>query len=192
LLVLAWVLKGLFANVGTGGTINAPAIGANTPTAGAPSESAVVKPVGATVFPPGPGADSPGTADLAIDGDATTAWSTDVYSDSVPFPNFKRGVGLMLQLSEPAKLSAVDINLSSTGTEIQIYSATTDSPGSLDDTKQLTQLTRSPTPVQQGPNRIPVTMSSPTSYVLVWISTLGTTKDESMTSIYEISLEAAH
>jgi putative peptidoglycan lipid II flippase len=192
LLVLAWALKGLFGDVGTGGTINAPAIGANSPTAGAPTETGSVKPIRATVFPPGPGADNPDKAYLAIDGNPLTAWSTDVYSDSVPFPNFKRGVGLMLQLSEPAKLSAVDINLSSTGTEIQIYSATTDSPASLDDTKQLTQLTRSPTPVQPGPNRIPVTMSSPTSYVLVWISTLGTTKDESMTSIYEISLEAAH
>jgi putative peptidoglycan lipid II flippase len=191
LLVLAWVLKGLFAGVGTGGTINAPAIGANSPTQGAPSESgsAVVKPIGATVFPPGPGADNPGDADLAIDGNATTAWSTDVYSDNNPFPSFKRGVGLMLQLSEPAKLSAVDVNLSSTGTEIQIFSSTTQTPASIDDTTKLTQ----PTPVQPGvDNRIPVTMSSPTSYVLVWISKLGHTNGKSQSSIYEIRLEAAH
>jgi putative peptidoglycan lipid II flippase len=199
LLVLAWALKGLFANVGTGGTINAPAIGANTPTAGAPSESAVVKPIGATVFPPGPGADSPGTADLAIDGDATTAWSTDVYSDSDPFPGFKSGVGLMLQLSEPARLSAVDVKLSSTGTEIQICSSTTETPAtggpgaacgaSANDITKLSQ----PTPVQPGvDNRIPVTMSSPTSYVLVWISKLGHTNGKSQSSIFEIRLEAAH
>jgi len=199
LLVLAWVLKGLFANVGTGGTINAPAIGANSPTPGAPSEPAVVKPIGATVFPPGPGADNPGDADLAIDGDPTTAWSTDVYTDNDPFPGFKSGVGLMLQLSEPARLSAVDVKLSSTGTEIQICASTTETPAtggsgaacgaSANDTTKLTP----PTPVQPGvDNRIPVTMSSPTSYVLVWISKLGHTNGKSQSSIYEIRLEAAH
>jgi putative peptidoglycan lipid II flippase len=188
LLVLAWLLKGLFANVGTGGTINAPAIGANSPTLGAPPEPVGVKPIRATVFPPGPGADNPGSADLAIDGNPETAWSTDVYSDNNPFPNFKRGVGLMLQLSEPARISAVDVKLSSTGTEIQIRSSTTDSPATLNDTKQLTP----DTPVQPDQdNRIPVTMSSPTSYVLVWISKLGHTNGESQSSIYEIRLEAA-
>jgi putative peptidoglycan lipid II flippase len=188
LLVLAWVLKGVFGDVGTGGTINAPAIGANSPTAGAPTETVPVKPVRATVFSPGGGADNPGKAYLAIDGNPSTAWSTDTYHDAVPFPNFKSGVGLMLQLPAPAKLSAVDINLSSTGTQIQIRSATTESPSSLEDTTALTP----PTPVQPGQNRIPVTMSSPTSYVLVWIAKLGTTKGDSQSDIYEIGLEAAH
>jgi putative peptidoglycan lipid II flippase len=188
LLVLAWLLKGLFANVGTGGTINAPAIGANSPTPGAPSEPVVVKPIGATVFPPGPGADNPGSANSAIDGNPA-GWPTDVYSDSDPFPGFKSGVGLMLQLSEPARLSAVDVKLSSTGTEIQIYSSITKTPANIKDT-QLTQLTS--TPVQPGDNRIPVTMSSPTSYVLVWISKLGHTNGKSQTTISDIRLEAAH
>jgi putative peptidoglycan lipid II flippase len=182
------VLKGVFGDVGTGGTINAPAIGANSPTAGAPTETVPVKPVRATVFSPGGGADNPGKAYLAIDGNPSTAWSTDTYHDAVPFPNFKSGVGLMLQLPAPAKLSAVDINLSSTGTQIQIRSATTESPSSLEDTTALTP----PTPVQPGQNRIPVTMSSPTSYVLVWIAKLGTTKGDSQSDIYEIGLEAAH
>jgi putative peptidoglycan lipid II flippase len=93
-----------------------------------------------------------------------------------------------LQLAQPAKLSAVDINLSSTGTQIQIFSATTASPDRLEDTTALTQ----PTTVQPGPNRIPVTMSSPTSYVLVWIAKLGTTNGASRSDIYEIGLEGAH
>ena len=101
----------------------------------------------------------------------------------MPFPKFKNGVGLMLELPKPTTLSAVDVNVSSTGTKIQIRSATTASPSSLEDTTALTE----PTSVQPGPNRIPVTMSSPTSYVLVWISTLGTTDGKSQADIYEIS-----
>jgi putative peptidoglycan lipid II flippase len=184
LLVLAWALNGLFSDVGSG-TINAPAIGADSPDAGTPGDTGTVKPLRATVFSPGGGADNPGSADLAIDGNTSTAWATDTYDDSVPFPAFKNGVGLMLQLPEPTQLSAVDVNVSSTGTQIQIRSATTDSPSSLDDTTALTP----PTPVQPGPNRIPVTMSSPTSNVLVWISKLGTTKGESQSDVYEIGLE---
>ena len=187
LLVLAWALKGLFADVGTGTTINAPAIGANSPTPGASPSVTDVKPLRATVFSPEGGADSPGSAGLAIDGNPSTAWATDTYSDSVPFPGFKNGVGLMLQLPEPTKLSAVNVNLSSTGTKIQIRSAATDSPGRLEDTVKLTE----PIPVQPGPNRIPVTMSTPTSYLLVWIATLGTTDGESRSDIYEIGLERA-
>ncbi len=187
LLVLAWALKGLFADVGNG-TIDAPAIGANSPTpGGSPGAARTVKPLRATVFSPGGGADNPGSAGLAIDGNTSTPWPTDRYDDSVPFPAFKNGVGLMLQLSEPTKLSAVDVNVSSSGTRIQIRSADTASPSSLDDTTALTQ----PTPVQPGPNRIPVTMSSPTSNVLVWISTLGTTDGESRSDIFEIGLEEA-
>lgn len=146
-----------------------------------------VKPVAATVFSPEGGADNPNDAGRAIDGNTTTAWATDVYTDSSPFPGFKNGVGLMLELPEPAKLSAVDVNVSSTGTKIQIRSATTASPSRLEDTTALTE----PTTVQPGANRIPVTMSSPTSYVLVWISTLGSTDGKSQSDVYEVALEAA-
>ena len=138
LMILAWALKGLFGDVGVNTTINAPAIGANSPTPGATTSVTDVKPLRATVFSPEGVADNPGTAGLAIDGNPSTAWSTDTYSDSVPFPGFKNGVGLMLQLPEPTKLSAVNVNLSSTGTRIQIRSATTDSPASLEDTTKLT------------------------------------------------------
>ena len=93
----------------------------------------------------------------------------------------------MLELPAPTKLSAVDVNVSSTGTKIQIRSATTASPSRLEDTTALTE----PTAVQPGPNRIPVTMSSPTSYVLVWISTLGTTDGKNKSDVYEVALEEA-
>ena len=61
---------------------------------------------------------------MAIDGNPATVWPTDTYSDPVPFPNFKNGVGLMLQLPQPTTIGAVTIDLNSTGTSVQIRSAT--------------------------------------------------------------------
>ncbi|MBV9638020.1 MAG: murein biosynthesis integral membrane protein MurJ [Mycobacteriaceae bacterium] len=187
LLVLAWALKGMFGHVGTG-TINAPAIGANVPNGGTSQTAApgtFVKPLKATVFSPGGGADNPDKANLAIDGDPSTAWPTDIYHDPVPFPNFKSGVGLLLALPSPTVLSAVNVNLSSTGTQIQIRSSQSATPAALSDTTELTP----PTAVRPGNNRIPVNNAAPTSNVLVWISKLGTTNGESRTDIYEVTLE---
>jgi putative peptidoglycan lipid II flippase len=45
--------------------------------------------------------------------------------------------------------------------------------------------------MQPGHNTIPVKASAPTSYLLVWISTLGTTKGESRSDISEVTVQAA-
>ena len=124
---------------------------------------------------------------MAVDGDPATAWSTDTYTDAVPFPNFKSGVGLLLQLPQPTVLAAATLDLDSTGTQIQIRSSRTATPAKLSDTTELTP----PMPVHPGHNRIPITNSTPTSNVLVWISTLGTTGGKSRTDISEITLQAA-
>ena len=112
----------------------------------------IVKPVSATVFSPDGAPDNPQKAGLAIDGDPDTSWPTVTYKDAVPFPNFIEGEGLVLHLSEPTALSAVTIDLSSTGTEVQIRSSPTETPASLADTTELTPTT----PLQPGHNRIEV------------------------------------
>jgi serine/threonine-protein kinase len=147
----------------------------------------IVKPVSATVFSPSGAPDNPEKAGLAIDGNPDTSWSTVTYKDAVPFPNFVEGEGLLLHLSEPTALSAVTIDVSSTGTEVQIRSSPTENPAKLSDTTELT----STTPLQQGHNRIAVHDQTKTSNVLVWITTLGTTNGESLTEISEITLQAA-
>jgi putative peptidoglycan lipid II flippase len=189
LLIMASVLSRMFGGVGG---LDKDQLGLNAPSAsssangGAPAGS-VVKPVAATVFSPGGGADNPDEAALAIDGNAATAWHTDVYHDAVPFPTFKSGVGLLLQLPQPTAVGAVNVDLTSTGTKIQIRSSATATPAKLDDTTALTQ----PVAMQPGHNSIPVKASAPTSYLLVWISTLGTTDGESRTGISEITVQAA-
>jgi len=147
----------------------------------------IVKPVSATVFSPSGVPDNPQKAGLAIDGNPETSWPTVTYKDPVPFPNFIEGEGLVLHLSEPTALSAVIIDLSSTGTEVQIRSSPTENPAELADTTELTPTT----PLQPGRNRIEVRDRTKTSNVLVWISTLGTTDGQSRTAISEVTLQAA-
>jgi len=147
----------------------------------------IVKPVSATVFSPDGAPDNPQKAGLAIDGNPNTAWSTVAYEDAVPFPNFIEGMGLLLHLAEPTALSAVTIDVSSTGSQVQIRSSPTETPAKLSDTTELTP----DTPLQPGHNRIEVHDRTKTSNVLVWISTLGTTDGKSRMEISEITLQAA-
>jgi serine/threonine-protein kinase len=93
----------------------------------------------------------------------------------------------MLHLSEPTALSAVTVDLSSTGTEVQIRSSPTEDPAALADTTELVPTTT----LEPGQNRIEVHDQSKTSNVLVWISKLGTTDGQSRTEISEITLQAA-
>lgn len=146
----------------------------------------IVMPERATVFSPGGTPDHPGEADLAIDGDPDTSWPTDTYRDATPFPTFKQGVGLILELPEPTALSEVTIDVPSTGTEVQIRAADNSSPSSLSDTTELTPVV----PLQPGKNTITVDESTKTSDVVVWIAKLGTTDGQSRTEISDITLRA--
>ena len=188
LLVLASVLRGIFGDVGGG--LDKQQLGLNSqhPTSsGAPTPGNVVKPVGVTVFSPGGGADSPETAGKAITGAAGDAWSTDIYTDPTPFPSFKNGVGLMLNLPQATTVASVSLNLTSTGTAIQIRSAQTATPASLDATTVLTQ----PATMKPGTNTITISNAQPTSHLLIWISTLGNVDGKSKTDISSVVVKAA-
>lgn len=191
LLVLASVLGRIFGDLGGGLDkdqlgLNAPSSSSSAESSPAPSGS-TVKPTRATVFSPGGEADNPSQAGQAIDGNPATLWATDIYTDAAPFPSFKDGVGLLLQLPQPTTVGAVSVDITSTGTKIQIRSAPTSNPAKLEDTTALTQ----PTSVRPGHNSIPVNASAPTSNLLVWISTLGTTDGKSEAGISEITVQAA-
>ena len=189
LIVLASVLSRIFGDVGGG--LGGDELGLNAPTtsaeSGDSSSGSVVKPVRATVFSPEGEADARDQAGLAIDGSQSTVWPIDTYTDAVPFPNFKNGVGLMLQLSQPTTIGEVTVNLNSTGTAVEIRSSETPTPSSLEDTTVLTPATT----LKPGSNTIKVENASPTSNVLVWVSTLGQVNGESRSDIAEITLKAA-
>lgn len=190
LLVLASVVSKIFGNVGG---LNRDELGLNGPsssTSSAPGSAAagsVVKPSKVSVYSPDGDADNPGQAGQAIDGDPSTAWTSEVYTDAVPFPSFKQGEGLLLQLPKPTVVGQVTIDTPSTGTKVEIRSASTGSPSRLEDTTVLAPAFA----LKPGHNVIPVRSGAPTSNLLVWISTLGTTNGKSQASIQEITVQAA-
>ncbi|WP_293324856.1 murein biosynthesis integral membrane protein MurJ [Mycobacterium sp.] len=190
-LVLASVLD-KFLDVRGG--LNRDELGLNGPSSSTASSAAstapagsFVKPTKASVFSPDGDADNPGQAGLAIDGNLSTSWQTDIYTDNVPFPGFKSGVGLMLQLPKPTVVGAVNIDVTSTGTKVEIRSAATSNPSKLDDTTVLAPAFA----LKPGHNTIPVKTTSSTSNLLVWISTLGTLDGKSRAEISEITVQAA-
>jgi putative peptidoglycan lipid II flippase len=149
----------------------------------ATSEVPVI-PVKAAVFSPGGSPDNPQDAGKAIDHDVATAWSTDRYYDAAPFPKFKQGLGLVLALPQSTALTSLTIKLKSTGTVVQVRSASTDSPKALAETTELS----APTPLQPGDNRIQLAGQPAVATVIVWISTLGSTDGNSRAEISELSL----
>ncbi|WP_324738992.1 murein biosynthesis integral membrane protein MurJ [Mycobacterium sp. 5-140-3-2] len=194
LLVLASVVSKIFGNVGGG--LNKDELGLNGPSSSASASSSttpsaaagsVVKPTRASVYSPDGEVDNPGTAGQAIDGDPSTAWATEVYTDAVPFPSFKQGEGLILQLPSPTVVGQVTIDTPSSGTKVEIRAASSSAPASLNDTKLLAQAFT----LKPGHNVIPVRAGSPTSNLLVWISTLGTTNGKSQAGFFEITVQAA-
>jgi putative peptidoglycan lipid II flippase len=186
ILVLASVLSRMFGDVSGLDKDQLGLNGPSTSSSGGAAAGSIVKPVTATVYSPGGEPDNPGQAGQAIDGNPATSWDTDTYHDAVPFPGFKSGIGLLLQLPQPTVVGAVNVDVPSTGTKIQIRSSATATPGKLEDTTALTQ----PVSVHPGHNSIPVNASSPTSYVLVWISTMGTTDGASRTGLSEVTVQA--
>ncbi|MCX2929298.1 murein biosynthesis integral membrane protein MurJ [Mycobacterium sp. CVI_P3] len=189
LIVLASVLSSIFGDVGGG--LKGDQLGLNPSTSQSEGESApsgsTVTPVKATVFSPEGGADNPDKADLALTGGPGNGWATDTYTDPDPFPNFKNGVGLLLQLPQPTTVGSVSLTVPSTGTQVQIRSASSADPASLEDTTALTQ----PTTLQPGANTIQVDAKSPTTYLVVWISTMGTTDGKNKTEISGLTVKAA-
>ena len=104
-----------------------------------------------------------------------------------PFPSFKQGEGLILQLPGPTVVGQVSIDTPSSGTKVEIRAASSPTPSSLNDTTVLA----SGFTLKPGHNVIPVRAGSPTSNLLVWISTLGSTSGKSQAGFSEITVQAA-
>ncbi|TQF75209.1 murein biosynthesis integral membrane protein MurJ [Rhodococcus spelaei] len=194
LAIAGWWLANLFAGGSSTEPLNEQNIGLTTSAAGpsdAPSRSAAppaaaltpVLPAGATVFSPQGSADNPATAGLAVDGNPATKWSTDTYFQQ--FPSFKSGVGLLVNLSQPAALKEVSITSPSVGTTVEIRTAPSDNP-TLDQTQVIGTGV-----LKDGVTTIPVTTDGNASRVLVWITKLGADGGKNQTSIAELGFTKA-
>jgi hypothetical protein len=110
------------------------------------------------------------TAPYAIDGSASTAWSTSYYFDHPNFGGLKPGTGLLLDMGKEVRLSQVEVLLDAQGsTTAQIYlgnsAAMTRSA--------LTSFTLvSPAASVTGDHQFPVSSQATGRYVLIWLTSL--------------------
>ena len=186
LLVLASVLSRMFGDVGG---LDKDQLGLNGPStsssAGAAAGS-IVKPVQATVYSPGGEPDNPG---------AGRAGDRRQPRDGVGDRHLpRRGPVPRLQERYRPAAAATAAHRGGCGQRRRPQHRDEDpdplvgdrDTGKLEDTTALTQ----PVSVHPGHNSIPVNASSPTSYVLVWISTMGTTNGASRTGLSEVTVQA--
>lgn len=146
----------------------------------------VVAPSAAAIFSPDGRPDNPADARNVIDGDPATVWSTDRYYDADPFPAFKQGLGVLVQLREPTKVGTIGVEVRGSGSAVQIRSAKVGEPKTLADTVELGP----PVPLQPGPNRIPLRVAEEVSTLLVWITALGDTDGAHRAEIAEITINS--
>ncbi|GAA4485005.1 murein biosynthesis integral membrane protein MurJ [Rhodococcus olei] len=192
LALAGWWLTNLLAGGNSDAPLNEQNIGLTTGAEAPPSTVAPapapavpqpVTPAGATVFSPQGSPDNPSTAGLAVDGNPATKWSTDAYFDQ--FPSFKSGVGLIVGLAQPARLTEVSITSPSPGTEVEIRTSPSDRP-TLDQTQVIGRAT-----LKNGVTTIPVTADGTTNKVLVWITKLGADGGKNQSSIAEVGFSTS-
>jgi hypothetical protein len=74
--------------------------------------------------PAGDGTENNADAELAIDGDPTTAWTTVTYA-SRNLGGLKEGVGLQLDLGKEQSLGGIELRLLGRGSDVQVWAART-------------------------------------------------------------------
>ena len=94
----------------------------------------------------------------------------------------------MLQLPNPTVVGAVTIDIASTGTKVEIRSASHPVAVGAGGHHGARRRPRRSNPVTTPSRSRP---AAPTSNLLVWISTLGTTDGKSQAGISEITVQAA-
>lgn len=142
-----------------------------------------VMPTNATVFSPQGTRDDASNADKAIDGNPATSWSSDQYRQQLP--SLKTGLGLLVTLPQPTKLSTVTVDSPSDGTVVQVRSSPSATP-TLADTQVLNTAT-----LTAGRTDITVPDMQPSRYILVWITQLGGSAPSYTSKINELTFQRA-
>jgi eukaryotic-like serine/threonine-protein kinase len=90
---------------------------------GATPEGALTISSAAAFDPDGDQSEHDGEAELAVDGDLETAWTSEEYNSPADFAGLKDGVGLVLTLSQAGELGELGVQTSMEGWSAQIYVA---------------------------------------------------------------------
>ncbi|GAA3733055.1 protein kinase family protein [Salinactinospora qingdaonensis] len=139
-------------------------------------------PASATGFDPAAGGDGDEhseNAGLAIDGDPSTAWSTEGYKD--PLLHLKEGVGLLIDMGETVTVREIDLALTDAGpAEFEIM---------IGDEKNRDSMTT--VHIEGGASGdVPVKVDEPTKgrYVAVWFTDLPSVEGKYRGTIHEVEL----
>ena len=127
--VLAWVIA-LALGIGGGyaGFVVATDSKTTTKSPSRPRGPAVLKIATVTTFDPAGdnGSEHPDEAALATDGDVASFWTTESYRQADV--GGKAGVGLILELAEPSRVTSVNLTSPDTGWDAQIFVSGTSAP----------------------------------------------------------------
>jgi len=194
LLIAVALLAGLALAVsqllGTGDGAGDAATEQDSPGA-SPSASAagaLVAVTGTSTFDPPPdgsGEENSDRADLAVDGNADTAWPTKTYDDQFgPPPGLKKGVGLVLDLGETRAVVSVTVLVEGGATELEVRVAQ-------DEGSQLRDYEALGDAVTADP-RVEVRSAEPVRgrYVLVWLTSVPAADGGYRGQVAEVSVSA--
>ena len=147
-------------------------------------ESAAARPLtgvaASALDPQGDGGENDDEAPLAVDGRGDTAWSTQTYFDQLGPGGLKTGVGLALDLGEEREVSAVDLRLDGSPTDVEVYTAD-EAP---DDVVGLTRVAAGTAKGQS----LSLDTDEPVTarYVVVWLTSLPGAGSDFRGSIAEV------
>jgi serine/threonine protein kinase len=153
-----------------------PVAGTSAP-AKAPSGAPQVVKIGPDqirVVAPKKGRDNEETVSNVVDGNPSTVWQTTWYNQpDFGGPDYKPGLGVLLDLKTPQKVSSVQVDFNTGGATVELRAGDTD-PGTGNAAD--TQLVQSFTPVQtrqdSGTSALFQGPAQPTRYLLVWLTKL--------------------
>jgi hypothetical protein len=135
---------------------------AATPAEGAPTIQGV-----RSIDPQGDdGTENDEKAPLAIDGDAGTAWTSSTYN-SAEFGNLKDGIGMVVDLGRPSRLSGVALTVAGGGGTVEVRTAP--GPG-LDGSTAV-----GTAEITGGPVDVALAEPVETQYVVLWFTQLPQT-----------------
>jgi hypothetical protein len=144
-----------------------PTSGQSSSTAGAASPAPLTGVTADDFDPQGnPPEENPDEARFAVDGDPTTAWSTQTYTQNLGPAGLKTGVGLVLDLGAEHDVSAVALTTVGSPTQVQVY-VTAQRPTNLQGARPVGQTT-----VTGTHGVVPVDPVAPGRYVVVWLTRL--------------------
>jgi putative peptidoglycan lipid II flippase len=180
--LVVWLAGAFDTKHSTSSSTSAP----TTSSSAAPSSTATAAPVLKSVEVMDYSSQEPDSSEHVrntITGQAPP-WSTDSYLRYPRFGNLKPGVGLLYTLAAPASFTSVTIRTTTPGVVVQIR--TLDSP----DATFASSTVVGRGSLTQRTTSIPVTLTAPTRYVMVWLTELPeNSQGRYQGTIAQVSLE---